>query len=79
MNERTILDRLTEVFQDVFGDEDLTISEDLQVGTIDGWDSLRHVRLLSAIESEFDVAFCLEQIAEIKRVRDIVDLLDERV
>ena len=50
-------ERLEEVFVSVFGPEIRLTSDDLGPGDIEGWDSLNHVNLIIAIESEFGVEF----------------------
>lgn len=72
----SILDRLTEVFQDVFDDEDLTITADTNVKELDGWDSLTHITLMAAIQDEFDVKYSIEQITELTTVSDILATLE---
>ena len=72
----SILDRLTEVFQDVFDDEDLTITTDTNVKELDGWDSLTHITLMAAIQDEFDVKYSIEQITELTTVSDILATLE---
>ena len=42
------------------------------------WDSLNHLNLILELESEFDVSFDPEEIAEIKSANDIVNALKKR-
>ncbi len=42
------------------------------------WDSLAHIRLVSGIESEFDIQFNLTEIEQISSVRQFVQLIEER-
>ena len=42
------------------------------------WDSLNHLNLILEIESEFDVSFSPEEIAEIKSAIQIVKALKEK-
>ena len=41
------------------------------------WDSLNHLRILSAIESEFDCTFKLEEISEVRGVKDWINLISD--
>lgn len=43
------------------------------------WDSLSHIRLLTAIEASFGVQFDLEEIVNMTSVAAIVDLLYEKL
>ena len=75
MSREEIYERLNEVFQDVFGDDDITVNNETTAADVDGWDSLRHISLLSAIENEFNISFSLEQSFTFKNVGDIVDTI----
>ena len=49
--------KLTAVFEDVFDDYDVKINDNTVAGDIEGWDSLTHITLISAIEEEFGIEF----------------------
>lgn len=40
------------------------------------WDSLNHLNLIMEIESEFNVSIGIEEIAEIRTIKGIMDLLE---
>ena len=46
---------------------------------IDEWDSLGHINIVSAVEREFEIKFTLEEIYEIKGVKQIVDLVFDKL
>ena len=71
------LDRLTEVFQDVFDDEELTVNDDTTAADVDGWDSLVHITLIDAVEEEFDISFDMKTIVKLKNVGEMVDCILE--
>ncbi|MBQ0111268.1 MAG: acyl carrier protein [Oscillospiraceae bacterium] len=77
MSKSEILEKLTVVFRDVFDDETITISEDTTPEDIEGWDSLQHITLLSAIGEEFEYGFSLDQMIEIHSVKDMIAVLEE--
>lgn len=54
-----------------------SINEDSSSDDIEGWDSLRHMNLVLALEEEFGVEFGEEQILEMTSVRNIVAALDQ--
>lgn len=57
-------ERLRQVFSDVFG-LDGDAAREASAQTVDGWDSIAHVRLVMALEGEFDVQFEAEEIPEL--------------
>ena len=79
MSREEIYERLNEVFQDVFGDDYITVNDDTTAKDIDGWDSLRHITLLAAIEDEFDIEFSMGQTVKMKNVGEMVDYIEDEV
>ena len=57
--------RLQAIFEAVFGPEISPLSDHDSPSTIKGWDSLNHVSLILALESEFGVQFDAEEIANL--------------
>lgn len=49
------------------------ITDELAVGDIPEWDSLAHMRIIAALESDLGVVLDIEQTLEIEDVEDIVD------
>lgn len=79
MSREEIYERLNEVFQDVFGDDDITVNDETTAKDVDGWDSLRHITLLAAIEDEFDIEFSMGQTVKMKNVGEMVDYIEDEV
>jgi acyl carrier protein len=73
-----ILARVQDVFRAELDDEDLVIGPDSSQKNLKAWDSLAHIRLVSGIESEFDIQFSLAEIEQITSVRQFVQLVQER-
>jgi acyl carrier protein len=73
-----ILARVQDVFRTELDDEDLAIGPQTSQKDLKAWDSLAHIRLVSGIESEFDVQFSLAEIEAINSVRQFVCLIEER-
>ena len=77
MTRAEIYERLNSVFQDVFGDEELTVNDETTAHDVEGWDSLRHITLLAAIEDEFDIEFSMGQTVKMKNVGEMVDYIED--
>ncbi len=73
-----INERLNEVFQNVFDDEDITVDRDTTADDIDDWDSLEHIRLVAAVEREFGVKFTMKEVSSMKNVGEMIDIIAER-
>ncbi|NOI66954.1 acyl carrier protein [Vibrio sp. 99-8-1] len=49
------------------------VEDELAVGDIPEWDSLAHMRIIAALESDLGVVLDIEQTLEIEDVEDIID------
>ncbi|MFC1850277.1 acyl carrier protein [candidate division CSSED10-310 bacterium] len=47
-------------------------------GSLEGWDSLGHVNLMSAIESTYDISIDMDEIIQITSVADIKTILEKK-
>ena len=61
-SSEAILARVQDVFRAELDDEDLVIGPETSQKHLKTWDSLAHIRLVSGIESEFDIQFNLTEI-----------------
>ena len=77
MDRNEIFERLNDVFREVFDDGSITVTETTTAADIDGWDSLMHITLISAVEDEFDVAFQMKEVVKMKNVGDMVDVIEQ--
>ena len=78
MNDR-IEASLTEIFHDVFEDDTLVVHRDLTARQVAGWDSLTHIRLLLTAERKFGVRISAAEAGQLKRVGDLIDLLQTKI
>jgi acyl carrier protein len=69
--------KLKKVLADVFKIEVTAVTEDTSVDTVERWDSLTHLNLILALESEFGVSFSEEQSVEIMNYPLIKMVLQE--
>jgi len=79
MDEQQIFARLTEVFQDVFDEDDIQVTRELSARDVDGWDSLTHIRLIVTVEKAFKVKFSTSEIGKLQNVGELVDLIKSRI
>lgn len=79
MDRQEIFNALTEVFQDVFDDEDIELTDETTADDIDDWDSLAHIGLISAVENRFKVKFNMGEVNAMKNVGEMVTLIEQRL
>jgi acyl carrier protein len=70
--------RLNEVFQQVFDDDELAVDRSTTADDVEGWDSMMHVTLMINVEKAFGVKFTSSEVASLKNVGELVDLLDRK-
>jgi len=72
MQPSEILNTLTEVFQDVFDNDAITLTPEVTPSEIPGWDSARYITLVVATEARFGIRF---QPAELESMRTAGDFV----
>ncbi|CUW38099.1 Acyl carrier protein [Magnetospirillum sp. XM-1] len=73
-----IYERLTPIFQDVFDNDDVIATPTLTAAEVEGWDSLSHIRLVVAVESEFGIKFSISELTGLKNVGAMVALIEAK-
>jgi acyl carrier protein len=79
VEETQIFAKLTPIFHDVLDNDGIELSRSLTAGDVDEWDSLSHIRLIVAVERAFRIKFQSMEIADLKNVGDIVDLIRQKL
>lgn len=74
-----VFERLNGVFRDVFDDDSIEVYEDTTADDIDDWDSLNHITLIDAVESEFGVSFTMGEVSGMKNVGEMASIIKERM
>ena len=79
MESNEVYRRLNEVFRNVFDDSNLVISPEMTANDVDGWDSLRHVRLMLSVERAFDIKVSAYEVNKLKDVAQLAKLIQEKL
>lgn len=54
------------------------MSDDLTARDVDGWDSLTHMSIISAVEDHFHIRFRLKELNKLNKMGDLLDLLVQK-
>jgi len=73
------LDMLREVFIKVFNDESIILNNSTNAEDIDEWDSLQHIMLIMGAEKKFGLKLTAEEVAELKNVGEMIDLVIKKL
>ena len=79
MDNTALYAKLTEVFHEVFDDDDIIVTPELTASQVDGWDSLKHVRLILSVQKHFNVKFSAADAGRLKNVGDLAALIQAKV
>jgi acyl carrier protein len=75
MDSATVKLRLDRIFQDIFDDPSLQITESTTASDIDAWDSLTHIDLIVQVEKEFKIKLSTGEVRGLKNVGDFITLI----
>lgn len=70
-------DIIKEVIANVLGIKSEEINDESSADTIESWDSLKHLKLVLALEEELDVSFTEEQVVEMLNYALIKEIIKE--
>ena len=74
-----ILNKLQQIFRDVFDDETIILTTETTQDDIEDWDSLAQINIIVAIKKEFKIGFTMEEIGELKNVVEIKKKIEEKL
>jgi acyl carrier protein len=78
LETETVYSKLNDVFHDVFDDDQIILNPQLSANDVEGWDSLRHIRLLLTVERTFKIKFSVSEIGRLKNVGDLATLIQSK-
>ena len=73
--KKEILEKIKPVFFKVFDNKNIKIDYDSSPETIARWDSLAQINLIVGIEKLMKIKFSVSELANLKSVGEIVDLI----
>lgn len=78
MEKVEIINRLTPIFRKVFGDDNLTLADELSALDVENWDSLTHMLLITEIETDFSIKFKLKDLNKMLNVGDMITIINSK-
>lgn len=73
----TDFERLEAIIRDILDAQDLKLSVEDSTDTVENWDSLASVQIMTACAQEFGRTFTLEDFGKFGSVRSILDTLKQ--
>lgn len=73
--EDSILQKLTEIFREVFADDALVLKPETTAADVPGWDSLAHISLMLSVQRAFRVRLSAAATSQLQNVGALMELL----
>ena len=79
MSRNEVIEKLQEIFRDIFDDETIVLFDDMTSDDVEEWDSLSHINLISDIEAQFGIKFTTEEIIGMKNVGEFISIIEGKL
>jgi acyl carrier protein len=75
MADAAIYTALDEIFRDVFLRDDLVLSPELSAKDVSGWNSLKQIEILIAVQEHFSIKFRAADLDNMNNVGDLMPMI----
>ena len=79
MERSKIENSIIEMFNDIFEIKDIVINDELSQKDVEDWDSIGHVRLIIAIQEEFNIDIPIKDTISLSTVGRIIDYVCKKI
>lgn len=78
MEHSVVIEKLTSIFREVFGDQNLVLNNDMTANDVASWDSLTHMLMITKVEEDFGIKFKLKELNKLKKVGDLIEVIESK-
>jgi acyl carrier protein len=71
MQESEVYVALTDIFRDVFMNDDMQLKPELTAKDVPGWDSFKQIEIIIAIEEKYGIKFHTKELDSLGNVGDL--------
>lgn len=79
MEKEAIIEKLTGIFHEVFGDDTIVLRDEMTADDVENWDSLTHMLMITKVEEQFCIKFKLKELNKMKQVGDLLNLIEAKL
>jgi acyl carrier protein len=79
MKSDDAMEKIADLMIDVFDLDDFAVTRATSADDIEDWDRLSHIRFMITLERAFKVKFSNEEIAELKNVGELADVIARKL
>ena len=69
---------LTEIFNDVFMRDDMTLTPELSAKDVAGWDSFKQIEIMVSVEERFGIKLNTREIDSLRNVGDLAEVIAKK-
>ncbi|HLU26271.1 MAG TPA: acyl carrier protein [Longimicrobiales bacterium] len=73
-----VFGRLARIVADTFGIDSGTVTPEMTAEDVPNWDSLNHLRLISAVEAHFGIRFTMAEVMGFQNVGDLLAVVERK-
>ena len=79
MTRNEIKAKVADLLGDITDQDGLVLTDDTVASDVDEWDSMNHVKLILALESELNIRFEADEVSAPESVGSLVDLIASKL
>jgi acyl carrier protein len=79
VNNEDILLKIQDIVRDIVDDDDVQLTMETRAEDVSDWDSVNHIKIILAIESEFGIRFDMEEINSSDNVGGLVQIVASKL
>ncbi len=79
MQSDEIYAQLTDLFREVFSDDDLVLTPETTAADIDGWDSFNHISIIVSVETRFGIKMDTREIEGLTNIGALVQTIQKKL
>jgi len=69
---------LTEIFNDVFMRDDMSLTPELSASDVAGWDSFKQIEIMVSVEERFGIKLNTREIDGLRNVGDLAEVIAKK-
>ena len=79
MEKQEIVEKITGIFREVFGDKSIVINDEMTANDVENWDSLTHMLMITKVEDKLGIKFKLKELNRLKKVGDLISIIESKL
>lgn len=79
MEENEIISKVRGILVSKLNHENFEINDKVSASDVEGWDSLRHMAIISGIEKTFAVKFKLKELNKLNNMGNLISMLKTKM